>query len=125
MPRWVASVNRARLASTLTCLGALGVLGAGGVADDRGEVHERPGTLERRGAGGLVADVALDEPRAGAPEAVGDLALTVQQHVERGHLVPAGQQPPDQQRADIPGAAGDHDPHDAGSSLGSMSSILP
>ena len=104
-------------------LGALGVLGAGGVADDRGEVHERPGTLERRGARRRVADVALEEARAGALERVGDLALTVQQHVERRHLVPAGQQPPDQQRADIAGTAGHHDPHDAGRSLGSMSSI--
>ena len=84
---------------------------AGGVTDDRREVDERVGALERGRAGSCVAHVALDYPRPSPLEVGGDGALAVLQQIEHHHLVAGGEQPPDHHRADVAGAAGDDRSH--------------
>ena len=66
-------------------LGELRVARAGRVADDRREVDDRAGALERRAACRLVADVSAPELRAELLEPRSDVVLVVQEHVERAH----------------------------------------
>ena len=95
----------------------LGVLGARRVADDRRQVHDRLGAVERRAAGGGVADVAAQHPGAGRLERGRHVLLAVQQRVEHRDLVAGGQQLARRRRADVAGAAGDRDPHDRDATL--------
>ena len=88
-------------------LGDGGILRAGGVADDRGEVHDLVDALERLGAGLGIADVAADELGAGGLDALGDVLLAVQQRVEHADLAAGLEQLLDGERADVAGATGD------------------
>ncbi len=102
-------------------VGQLGVAPAGGIAHDRGQmdhgVHAREGGLARLG----VAHVAALQVDAQGLEPRGHVLLLVQQHVQRAHLVPGGQQLVDQLSADVAGASGYQHLHQALPVCGSRS----
>ena len=74
-----ASSASARRAVHVDRLGELRVARAGRVADDRREVDDRAGALERRAARRLVADVAAPELGAELLEPRADVVLVVQE----------------------------------------------
>ena len=90
-------------------MGQLRVARAGRVADDRGEVDDRLGALERARRGVGVADVAVDHLDAPARGASAIVLLAVQQRVEHAHLAPGVEQLVDDFGADVAGATGDQD----------------
>ena len=88
-----------------------GVDGAGGIADDRRQVHHRVGAIERGGARVGVAHVAPDQLDVELGKRGGDWLLVVQQDVEDTDLVAGVQQLLDGKGADVAGAPGHGDLH--------------
>ena len=74
------------MACDVDLVGDRRVARAGRVADDRGEVHDRVGAVQRAPARVGVADVGADHLDAGALLLGGDVLLAVQQRVEHAHL---------------------------------------
>jgi hypothetical protein len=85
--------------------GQLGILRAGGVADDRRQVHDRVDSLDRLPAQLVVADVADQDLGAALGEAIRDRLLSVQEAVEDAHLTAALKEFRRHFRADVTGAS--------------------
>ena len=99
-------------ASTLMDAGEVGVALAGGVADDRREVHDRVAALQQRPHGVQVADVGLHQLEAGVVDQVAHALVAV------GHAAPVdaddvgpfvGEQATGQRPAHVAGGAGHED----------------
>jgi hypothetical protein len=86
-------------------VGQRGVLGAGGIAHDRGQMHDRVDAIQGRLARLGVAHVAALELDAKSLEPCRHVLLSVQQHVQRTDLVAGRKQLVDQLRADVAGAS--------------------
>ena len=89
----------------------LRVDGAGGIADDRGKVHDGIDAVERRRACLRVAHISSEDLHAALAEPGRDSLLVVQQDVEHANLVAGGKQLLDGQGADVAGSTGDGDLH--------------
>ena len=116
---WSGLRSRSRLRGAVDVdrLGDLGLLLAGGVADDGGEVNDRVDAVEGRLDGGRVADVALDQLEE-AVLAAGQQAVAAElERVEDADAVPLFEEHRDERRADVTGSAGDENSHGEAPSL--------
>ncbi len=86
----------------------LRVTRTGGVADDRGQVHQLGGALEHLLASVAIADVAADHLDTLVLQGLRDVVLVVEQHIEHPDLASGAEQLLARYGADVAGTSCNH-----------------